>query len=252
MGMSTDNKLWFSFFDRDGYKGNEPAFFDVNKISWTKLITENSDIIIQEFKNSGLDAFTPYFNQSAVNEKNIWKTIAFKAWTVNYYKTQKKFPKTMEVLNQVPGLMSASINKLEAGGHIVPHHGDSNGIYRCHMGLDIPAKLPDAGFKVSGESRSWGNGELLVFCDANMHEAWNKSKDDRYILLFDVVRPEYLNRKQKLVHTVTASLYLQGLAQKIPFLHKLPRIVQGGIHFSAMISSIVYIPVRNMVAKIFS
>jgi len=252
MSISQNNKLWFSFFDREDYKGNEPSFFEVNKIEWTNLLTENKEVIIKEFSENSNTEFSPYFNQSVVNEKNIWKTIAFKAWTVNYYKTQKKFPKTMEVLNQIPGLMSASINKLEAGGHIVPHNGDSNGFYRCHFGLEIPDTLPKTGFKVGGEERSWEKGELLIFCDAVKHEAWNHADKDRYILLFDVVRPEFKTQKTKLVHTVTASLFLQGLAEKMPFLYKLPLIIQGMIHFFARISSMIYIPLRNTVAKIFS
>lgn len=252
--MSKDviHKLWFSFFDRGEYKGGEPAYFDLNKIEWAKIINENKESILNEFQTVNADSYSPYFNQSVVNETHIWKTISLRFWTVNYYRNQKKYPVIMNVLNQIPGLLTVSINKLEAGGHIVPHNGDSNGFYRCHFGLDIPSGLPETGFKVLEEDREWKKGELLVFCDANMHEAWNKSKIDRYILVFDVIRPEFKNQKRKLVHVITASIFLQGLAEKIPLLYKLPLIIQGGIHFFARMCSIIYIPIRNFASQLFA
>lgn len=252
MAKSNENKLWFSFFDRGDYKGNEPAFFNVGEIDWYPIIKNSREEILKEFQSVKSDVYSPYFNQSVVNQENIWKTISFKFWTVNYYKNQKLYPVITKTLNQIPGLLTASINKLEAGGLIVPHNGDSNGFYRCHIGLDIPAELPEAGFKVLDESRSWEEGELLVFCDANMHEAWNKSEKDRYILVFDVIRPEFKNRKSKLVHTVSASIFLQGLAEKMPLLYKLPLIIQGLIHFFARMCSVVFIPIRNFIARLFS
>jgi ornithine lipid ester-linked acyl 2-hydroxylase len=246
------HKLWFSFFDRCEYRGEEPPYFDLDKIEWVKIIKANKEAILNEFQTVNAGSYSPYFNQSVVNERRVWKTISLRFWTVNYYRNQKKYPVTMSVLNQLPGLLTASINKLEAGGHIVPHNGDSNGFYRCHFGLDIPAGLPEVGFKVLAEDREWKKGALLVFCDANMHEAWNKSNKDRYILVFDVIRPEFRSQKRKLVHVITASLFLQGLAEKIPFLYKLPLILQGGIHFFARLCSIIFIPIRNVIAKLFT
>src|SRR5690606_40743626 len=57
-------------------------------------------------------------------------------------------------------------------------------------GIHIPADLPKCGFKVGDEQQSWKKGELLIFCDAKRHEAWNLSKKDRYIFLFDIMRDE--------------------------------------------------------------
>lgn len=252
MGGSNKHKLWFSFFDRSDYKGKEPAFFDAEKIDWHPIIEKNKEVILQEFQSVITNSYSPYFNQSAVNQENVWKTISFRFWTVNYYRNQKQFPEITKTLNMVPGLMTASINKLDAGGRIALHNGDSNGFYRCHFGLEIPGEIPEVGFKVLNESKSWKKGELLIFCDANMHEAWNKSDKDRYILVFDVIRPEFRNQKRKLVHVVTASIFLQGLAEKMPLLYKLPLIIQGGIHFFARMCSMAFIPVRNFIARLMA
>ena len=245
-------KLWFSFFDRGEYRGDEPAFFDVKELRWAQTILNNKEVILNEFKTVTNDSYSPYFNQSVVNKKHVWKTISFKFWTVNYYKNQQLYPQINKVLNQIPGLLTVSINKLEAGGRVFFHNGDSNGFYRCHFGLDIPDGLPNVGFKVLDETIAWKEGELLVFCDANRHEAWNSSDKDRYILVFDVVRPEFEQQKSKIIHTVSASIFLQSLAERMPFIHKFPAIIMNGLHFFAKMCSMFYIPIRNQVAKLFS
>lgn len=39
------------------------------------------------------------------------------------------------------------------------------------------------------ETRPWRDGETLIFDDTVQHEAWNRSKEPRIVLLFDFVRP---------------------------------------------------------------
>ena len=57
----------------------------------------------------------------------------------------------------------------------------------CHLPLVVPAGCL---FRVGNLTRSWVEGEALVFNDTIEHEAWNRSGEDRYVLLFDVWRPE--------------------------------------------------------------
>jgi aspartyl/asparaginyl beta-hydroxylase (cupin superfamily) len=41
------------------------------------------------------------------------------------------------------------------------------------------------------ETRSWGEGECLVFDDTVEHEAWNRSAKTRVVLLLDFLRPGF-------------------------------------------------------------
>jgi aspartyl/asparaginyl beta-hydroxylase (cupin superfamily) len=68
--------------------------------------------------------------------------------------------------------------------------------------------LPNCGFKVSGECRPWEEGKLLVFLDANVHEAFNNSNERRYILLLDILRPEFENKKKAVCVKILAMLSL--------------------------------------------
>jgi len=103
---------------------------------------------------------------------------------------------------------------LVPGGHILPHSGYvgySDRVLRCHLGLDIPdtkiedwdamprtrdwtflAKPPYAGLglRCGPHWETWNNGDLLVFDDSYVHEAWNSTTEPRLILLLDFNRPK--------------------------------------------------------------
>jgi ornithine lipid ester-linked acyl 2-hydroxylase len=212
--------LWFSIYDRERYKGTEPAFYDAKDFPWTEKIKAQYPGIKKELedflKNSSL---ITYFNSTMVEKAHSWKTISMKWWGLEVYKHQNYFPKTTATINSVPGIVSASFNMLEADSAIKPHNGDTNGILRCHFGIVIPATLPECGFKVEDESRSWKEGEWLLFTDARYHEAWNKTPHRRYILVLDVIRPEFSSQKQKICSTVLTGLFLQKLAERFKFLY---------------------------------
>lgn len=218
-------KLWYSIYDETIYKGDENSFYQSTDFEWAKTILNNKEIIIQEFyevlKSNSL--FDPYFNQMLTSKQGSWKTIGLKFWTINNYKNQKFFPKTISILNSIPELVSASFNKLEAGGEVQGHCGDTNGIFRCHLGIEIPSGLPQCGFEVNQQQQAWQNGELLIFCDAHFHRAFNYSEGDRYIFLFDIIRKEAIPQKSNVVSTVLSSLALQKIALLIGY-RKLEKI----------------------------
>jgi aspartyl/asparaginyl beta-hydroxylase (cupin superfamily) len=161
-----------------------------------------------------------------VNTNAIWKTISLRWWTIEFYKNQKAFPKTMAIVAKYPEIISLSFNQLEAKGEILPHCGDTNAIFRCHLGLEIPASLPECGFRVKEESRSWEKGKWLIFTDANNHEAFNKSNERRIIMVMDVLRQEYQPKKNQIFSTVLTSLFLQKRIQRLQFIVKSPAFVR--------------------------
>jgi aspartyl/asparaginyl beta-hydroxylase (cupin superfamily) len=52
-------------------------------------------------------------------------------------------------------------------------------------------------FRVGNDIRPWVEGRAWVFDDTIEHEAWNGSVRDRYVLIFDVWRPE-LSEQERL------------------------------------------------------
>ncbi|MHB8258782.1 MAG: aspartyl/asparaginyl beta-hydroxylase domain-containing protein [Bacteroidia bacterium] len=214
------HKLWFSLYDFSfDYKGNENPYIEAENFDWALALAEKADAIKKELEQYlASNNLKSYFNSSMVSKKDSWKTISLKTWGVELFKNQKHFPITTALIAKYPQIVSASFNLLEPNSKIVPHCGDTNAIYRCHLGLIIPAGLPECGFKVKNESKSWEDGKWLIFMDAYTHEAWNDTDKERYIFLIDVVRNEFLPRKKFVCSTVLTSLFLQKRAEKYTFL----------------------------------
>jgi aspartyl/asparaginyl beta-hydroxylase (cupin superfamily) len=81
----------------------------------------------------------------------------------------------------------AHYSLLKPGTHIAPHHGMLNTRLICH----VPLVIPDGcALRVGNETRSWREGELLIFDDSFEHEAWNRSDRNRIVLIFEIWRPE--------------------------------------------------------------
>lgn len=210
-------ELWFSLFDFSfNYKGQESAFKEPENDGWAKELSENTDLIKKELQNYLVDNNLPgYFNTTMVAKQGTWKTIALRTWEVELYKNQKQFPFCTSIIKKYPQILSASFSLLEPQSKIVPHCGDTNAIYRCHLGLEIPAGLPECGIRVKEEKRAWQNGKWLMFTDAFNHEAWNETNKERYILIVDVLRDEFSNQKRKVTSTVMTSLFLQRRIDKL-------------------------------------
>jgi len=205
------------------YLGNEPAYFDLSSEKWKTNLEQNWKSILIELKSNTSMNFTTTEVSEFQSEADAWQTIGFMFWSRPHQSKLKAFPKTVALLKQVPNLVGASINRLKAGASITLHKGETNAIYRCHLGLIVPGALPEIGFSVNNEKTVWEEGKLLAFCDAHQHTAWNNTNKDRYILLLDVIRPEFAHKKYDICCTALALNTLHLLAErfKMKFLFKL-------------------------------
>lgn len=247
-------KAWYSIHHiNQTYVGDEPAFFNPADFSWSEKLTDASAGIRKELHARIADGheLPRYFNKAAYGDTGKWKASAMLWWGVSFFKERKKYPQTWKAVQDIPGLLSVSFSLLEPGGCIAPHHGDTNAIVRVHLGLIVPSKLPLAGFKVNGEDRSWEEDGLLVFCDAHLHEAWNHTGYDRYILILDVIRPEFKQKKHVICAKVVGGLFLQKLAGIMPFLARAPQWFINAMHTIAWLNAYWLIPVRNALLSVF-
>jgi len=205
------SKLWFSIYDFSfDYKGTESAFTDPYIFSWAAEYEKHFETLKKELEQylQG-HQLKSYFSSSMVSQENSWKTISLKTWGIEMYKVKKHFPVLCSVLEKYPEIVSASFSMLEPKSQIKPHCGDTNAVYRCHMGMDVPAGLPDCGLKVKDESRAWQNGKWFAFMDAYKHEAWNNTDKPRYVFTVDVMRNEFKDKQKYVCATVRTSLFMQ-------------------------------------------
>ncbi|MCY7294916.1 aspartyl/asparaginyl beta-hydroxylase domain-containing protein [Alteromonas sp. a30] len=220
------NKAWFSDTGQV-FSGSEPFFFDTAEFDWVKTIEKDYQIIVDEFFaeiEKDQAQLEPYMNAEMMSKKNNWKTQGLMFWGKKSEENAKKYPKTWEVLNKIPNLCAASFNLLEPGTTIKPHYGNTNAIIRCHLGLRIPAQAPRCGFRVGTETRSWHDGKVLMFCDAHEHTAWNNTDQQRYIMVLDIVRPEFKRDFVSIASRVLGFIYYDAAKLNKPLIGKLSKI----------------------------
>jgi hypothetical protein len=218
MVSKTKKDLWFGVYGRE-YEVNEPAFFDDNVLPFADMLKAAYPVIKKELEPLMQDSNTdlvPYFASILQDPPMNWRTIGFAFWGRKTPTNLQRFPETAKVLKQIPNLLSASFNLLEPHSKILPHFGETNATYRIHLGIKVPAGLPECGFKVKDEVRPWQEGELLVFLDANKHAAFNDSDGKRYVLLLDVMRPEFAHLKKPVCIQALAILSMYYVLSKVP------------------------------------
>lgn len=138
-------------------------------------------------------------------EDGGWKAFGLYAFGRRIAENCAMCPETARLVESIPGMRTAGFSRLGRQAHIRPHVGLDRGVLRCHLGLHVPA---DCQLRVGNETRSWGEGESLLFDDTSEHEAWNRSDRARVVLLLDFKRnPGSFNLKYALLDWVDSVRY---------------------------------------------
>lgn len=245
--MSSTKKIWYNYWNPP-YSGDEPNFFDTAKYQWAREIETNWTIYEKEILDLiavHQNKFQPYFASGRYTGSQGWKTISLITWGIKVPHNLNDCPQLKKLIESNPNWLSASVNLLEPQTVISEHSGDTNAIFRCHVGIEIPALLPECGFRVHNENRSWEKGKVLIFLDAFPHSAWNNTSSKRIIFLFDILRPEFSEQKNKVCIRVRSFLLLQLLAEKIVFLKNISKQFQKIIFYALCVFLWILLPYQK-------
>ncbi|MBN8696182.1 MAG: aspartyl/asparaginyl beta-hydroxylase domain-containing protein [Bacteroidetes bacterium] len=242
--------LWFSLYNNSEFQSDLPAYPDIRSTEGINDLEKNYLTVLKELdtyiQQNGIKS---HFNITMVEKPESWKVRSLLVWGVKMYQFQKHFPETMKLMNNIPGVVNICFNALEPQSKIVPHFGDTNAVIRCHLGLQIPSSLPACGLKVKNIEKSWEPGKVIGFIDAYTHEAWNLTDQRRTILLFDILKPEFIHQKNKVCATVLMSFYLQNLGNIFPSLYKMNRSIFKILLWPFIMFLQLAIPIRNFLKK---
>lgn len=97
-------------------------------------------------------------------------------------------PRTVAILDRIPGLIQAFFSVLDPGKSVPPHEGPYYGYLRYHLALQVPRDNPPK-LVVAGQDYHWREGEAVLFDDSHTHEVVNHSSETRVVLIVDVMRP---------------------------------------------------------------
>ncbi len=176
---------------------NRPTFFEVNpKFPALHNITQNFETIKSEFEQAieQLDNL-PKYHEVDPGESEISNTTE-KNWNVLMlyllgYKPEKNrtlFPKTCDLLKDIPNLVQAFFSILEPGKSVPKHKGPYLGYLRYHLGIQVPKQNPPS-IIVNDKPYTWKESEAVMFDDSWPHEVINEATESRVVLIIDVLRP---------------------------------------------------------------
>ena len=144
--------------------------------------------------------FTPYVHGSI--KADAWKDLSGKLdWSsLHLYREgretpiAKHFPKTLKALEaaDIPRVDDGAaiemfFSRLKPGAHIPPHFGCANNRITVHLPLIVP---DNCAIRVGDDLHTWRESELFAFDDSYEHEAWNRSSEDRVVLIFESHHPD--------------------------------------------------------------
>jgi len=187
-------------------------FYPREYFPWLEALEANTESILEELNglinngsafNAYLESNTerPAFDTHGMADNDDWGALYLWRNGEPVPENQALCPVTTEAMNALPLVFSGQrcpnilFSRLRPGATIPPHNGMINTRLIGHLPLIIPE---DCGFRVGNSTRTWNVGEAFLFDDTIEHEAWNNSNEDRFVLIFEVWRPELTEAEQRL------------------------------------------------------
>jgi aspartyl/asparaginyl beta-hydroxylase (cupin superfamily) len=215
------------FFDLHVGGARRPVFFDIATTRPELLeLDRNYHVIRQELLDilPEKQAIPRYheldeaqYNISArVDPEKSWKVFPLNIMGVQPEAYSARCPRTMALLEGIPGLFEAFFSILE-GGKSIPHHeGPYRGYLRYHLGLIVPEKDPPS-IRLNNTLYTWKEGESVLFDDSWDHEVYNKCESDRVVLIVDIRRPmpAPFDGVNRLVQRIMKAVYGRHILKRI-------------------------------------
>lgn len=201
-------------------------FYEREDYDWAESVEAATEAIRNELQNVLTDAsrFSPYLESDGTHlspsgtdlvDNDDWGAYYLWHYGDKNAEAETLCPTAFKALEAVPQpdipgqAPIALFSRLKGNTRIPPHNGMVNTRLICHLPLIVPENC--GAIRVGNEARPWVEGELLIFDDSMLHEAWNDSDSERVVLLFDIWRPEFTAEERALVTTVlTAARHYSG------------------------------------------
>lgn len=179
-------------------------FFDREHFPWLEQLEAATEAIAGEVQAILADpepGLTPYISLPPGVPESKWSDLdksldwgAFHLWKEGrrFDEACARAPGTAALVESLPicriegRAPNVFFSILKAGAHIPAHTGVTNVRSVVHLPLIVPEGCE---FRVGGETRTWRVGEAFAFDDTIEHEAWNRSGQDRAVLIIDAWNP---------------------------------------------------------------
>lgn len=172
-----------------------PTIFNNDKFPWVKSMEKNWPLIREELEKIMVhhqqlpNLQDIQAEQYEITSDNKWKTFILYGFGHKSELNCQLCPKTTELIETIPDMVTAFFSILSPDKHIPRHRGVYKGLIRSHLGLIVPQPKGICRMNVGNETVEWEEGKMVVFDNTYHHEVWNNSDNVRVVLLIDVIRP---------------------------------------------------------------
>jgi len=158
---------------------------DALRDNWQAIRDEAAGLFDQGHIRAALKGDDASFNSFF---KAGWKRFYVKWYGEPLPSAQKLCPRTVELVNRIPGVKAAMFALLPPDAKLNPHRDPFAGSLRYHLGLITPNSR-DCRIIVDGKEYFWRDGEDVIFDETCVHWAENRTDTTRVILFCDLERP---------------------------------------------------------------
>jgi len=178
---------------------DRPTFFDISSTFPELLILDsNFDTINLELRKliksncsipryHDIDRYQKTIS-STQNPDKKWRTFMINLMGDFNDEALKIVPNTCKFIAEIPNLFQAFFSILDPKKSIPRHKGIYKGYIRYHLGLKVP-KENTPKICVNNQDYIWKERESILFDDSWCHEVINNCKEERIVLIVDVLRP---------------------------------------------------------------
>lgn len=145
----------------------------------------------------------PDYLTNPTDRSTAWKTYTFRFFGIDHLPNMESCPFIASLVRKFPAIVTAEFSMLEPHTHILPHKGYTHKVLRSHLGMQIP--VGDTAIRVGNETRSWEEGKFLIFDDSIDHEAWNRTDEQRIVLMLDFEPGFDEDTAKRISHSVITS-----------------------------------------------
>jgi beta-hydroxylase len=204
-------RKWINPYIKRHSKVGDEAVFDRAHFPWLTAMEADWENIRDEalavLKHR--DAIPPLAQISpdhkGLDDSNKWRSFFLWGYGFKIGQNCDRCPNTSAALANVPGLQTAMFSIHAPGMAIPPHKGVTSGMCVFHLGLKVPKDTDNCAIRVQDQVVHWQDGEAFVFDDTREHETWNRTDDERVILLVQ------FNRPLRFPGNIVASLFFQAI-----------------------------------------
>jgi beta-hydroxylase len=136
---------------------------------------------------------------SSFYKDNRWTSFYLKVYDADIPSARELAPKTLALIDSVPGMNLALFACLNPGKKLNRHHDPFAYTIRYSLGLSTPNSA-ECGLVVNGENYQWQDGEAVLFDETFLHRAYNQTDQPRIILMTDIDRPLKIKWVQRIYY----------------------------------------------------